>query len=153
MEAGGRSPVGRVDLVTVREAAELNRKATLFPALIPRASGSFADVNAILKPRSVVGLVLAVLLGVCVPGWKAAETKTADRIVVEKSARTMTLIRGGQVLKTYKVALSREPLGAKGRAGDHRVPEMQTKRRLRAGETARMEKSHISRDVHLQNRR
>jgi murein L,D-transpeptidase YafK len=66
---------------------------------------------------------LAVLLSLCVPGWKAAETKTADRIVVEKSARTMALMRGGQVLKTYKVALSREPVGAKERAGDHKVPE------------------------------
>lgn len=46
-----------------------------------------------------------------------------DRIVVEKSARTMTLMRDGKVLKTYQVALSREPVGAKERAGDHRVPE------------------------------
>jgi murein L,D-transpeptidase YafK len=77
----------------------------------------------ILKGRNLIGLALAVLLGLCVPGWKAAETKTADRIIVEKSARTMTLMRGGKVLKTYKVALSREPVGAKERAGDHRVPE------------------------------
>jgi murein L,D-transpeptidase YafK len=47
----------------------------------------------------------------------------ADRIVVEKSARTMTLMRDGKVLKTYKVALSREPVGAKEREGDHKVPE------------------------------
>jgi murein L,D-transpeptidase YafK len=47
----------------------------------------------------------------------------ADRIVVEKSTRTMTLMRDGIVLKTYKVALSREPVGAKEREGDHKVPE------------------------------
>ena len=52
-------------------------------------------------------------------------TEQADRIVVEKSARTMTLRRDGKVLKTYKVALSREPVGAKEREGDHRVPEGQ----------------------------
>lgn len=80
-------------------------------------------MNVILKGRSAVGLTLAVLLGICVPSWKAAETKTADRIVVEKSARTMKLMRGGEVLKTYKVALSREPVGAKERTGDHKVPE------------------------------
>lgn len=80
-------------------------------------------MNVILKGRSTAGLTLAVLLGVCVPSWKAAETKTADRIVVEKSARTMMLMRGGEVLKTYKVALSREPVGAKERTGDHKVPE------------------------------
>lgn len=60
--------------------------------------------------------------------WCAAQTTTAasmraDRIVVEKSARTMTLMRGAKVLKTYKVALSRKPVGAKEREGDHRVPE------------------------------
>ena len=47
----------------------------------------------------------------------------ADRIVVEKSARTMTLMQGAKVLKTYKVALSRKPVGAKEREGDHKVPE------------------------------
>jgi murein L,D-transpeptidase YafK len=47
----------------------------------------------------------------------------ADRIVVEKSARTMTLMQGAKVLKTYKVALSRKPVGAKEHEGDHKVPE------------------------------
>ena len=37
----------------------------------------------------------------------------------------MQLMLGGEVLKTYKVALSREPVGAKEREGDHRVPEGQ----------------------------
>jgi murein L,D-transpeptidase YafK len=35
----------------------------------------------------------------------------------------MTLMQGAKVLKTYKVALSREPVGAKEREGDHKVPE------------------------------
>jgi murein L,D-transpeptidase YafK len=64
----------------------------------------------------------------CIAGWAADKTtappaKKADRIVVEKSARTMKLMLGSEVLKTYKVALSREPIGAKEREGDHRVPE------------------------------
>lgn len=46
-----------------------------------------------------------------------------DRIVVVKSTRTMMLMSEGKVLKTYEVALSREPVGAKERAGDHKVPE------------------------------
>jgi murein L,D-transpeptidase YafK len=53
----------------------------------------------------------------------APPTTKADRIIVEKSARTMKLMRGNEILKTYKVALSREPVGAKEREGDHRVPE------------------------------
>ena len=35
----------------------------------------------------------------------------------------MILLRAGKVLKTYKVALSRVPIGAKEREGDHKVPE------------------------------
>jgi murein L,D-transpeptidase YafK len=35
----------------------------------------------------------------------------------------MMLMQGTKVLKTYKVALSREPVGAKERTGDHKVPE------------------------------
>ncbi|MGB6960474.1 MAG: L,D-transpeptidase family protein [Candidatus Acidiferrum sp.] len=47
----------------------------------------------------------------------------ADRIVVHKSERTMTLFRDSKVLKTYKVALSTDPVGPKEREGDHKVPE------------------------------
>jgi murein L,D-transpeptidase YafK len=47
----------------------------------------------------------------------------ADRIEVRKSERTMTLLRNKKVLKTYKVALSTVPVGAKEREGDHKVPE------------------------------
>jgi murein L,D-transpeptidase YafK len=47
----------------------------------------------------------------------------ADRIVVEKSKRVMKLMRGGEVLKTYQVALGRQPVGAKDRQGDHKTPE------------------------------
>jgi murein L,D-transpeptidase YafK len=47
----------------------------------------------------------------------------ADRILVEKSARRLTLFRGETALKTYRVALGREPVGAKEFEGDQRTPE------------------------------
>lgn len=46
-----------------------------------------------------------------------------DRIVVEKSKRTLTLMDGRKALKTYKVALGGQPVGAKDRQGDHKTPE------------------------------
>ena len=46
-----------------------------------------------------------------------------NSIVVHKKARTMELIHAGQVLKTYKIALGGEPIGAKTKQGDHRTPE------------------------------
>jgi len=48
---------------------------------------------------------------------------SADRVIIHKSVRTMELMRAGQVLKTYKIALGSEPVGPKTRQGDHRTPE------------------------------
>ena len=42
----------------------------------------------------------------------------ADFVIIEKSARTMKLKRSDEVLKTYKIALSSQPVGAKEREGD-----------------------------------
>jgi murein L,D-transpeptidase YafK len=47
----------------------------------------------------------------------------ADRVVVMKKERTLTLMSHGKVLKTYKVALGGDPVGAKARQGDHKTPE------------------------------
>jgi len=47
----------------------------------------------------------------------------ADEVVIEKSARTLTLFRRGIPLKTYRVALGTNPLGAKHEKGDGRTPE------------------------------
>jgi murein L,D-transpeptidase YafK len=47
----------------------------------------------------------------------------ADHILIVKSTRTMTLMRGDTVFKTYKVALGTVPTGAKEKQGDHKTPE------------------------------
>ena len=46
-----------------------------------------------------------------------------DRIIVEKSAHRMTLLKDGRVVRTYRIALGRGGLGPKTRSGDNRVPE------------------------------
>jgi murein L,D-transpeptidase YafK len=48
---------------------------------------------------------------------------TIDRILVEKSERKLSILRGGKVLKTYRVALGRNPIGAKEQEGDMKTPE------------------------------
>ena len=48
---------------------------------------------------------------------------TIDRILVEKSERKLSILRGGKVLKTYRVALGRNPIGAKEEEGDNKTPE------------------------------
>lgn len=47
----------------------------------------------------------------------------ADRVLVEKSLRRLSLFQAGRVLKTYSVALGRSPVGAKEYEGDQRTPE------------------------------
>ena len=46
-----------------------------------------------------------------------------DHVIVRKAARTLYLCRGQAVLKTYCVALGRQPRGHKRRSGDSRMPE------------------------------
>lgn len=47
----------------------------------------------------------------------------ADHILVEKNKRKLTLFADGEVLKSYRISLGREPTGDKIRAGDNRTPE------------------------------
>jgi murein L,D-transpeptidase YafK len=53
----------------------------------------------------------------------AATSAQADKIVIVKSVRTMTLLSSSKVLKTYKVALGGAPVGPKRVEGDHKTPE------------------------------
>src|SRR5205809_5193747 len=48
---------------------------------------------------------------------------TIDRIVVEKSARRLSIFRHGQKLKSYRIALGRNPISAKEQEGDLKTPE------------------------------
>lgn len=74
-----------------------------------------------------VGLVGIILLLLCFsacgqPNSLSAGTR-AEKILIIKSDRTMNLIGGEHVMRTYKVALGRNPAGPKTRYGDHKTPE------------------------------
>ena len=47
----------------------------------------------------------------------------ADRVVIQKSARQLTLLRNCKPLRSYHVSLGSNPKGAKEREGDERTPE------------------------------
>ncbi len=47
----------------------------------------------------------------------------ADRVVIEKQARRLTLMTKGQVLRQYKIALGGNPVGPKEKQGDNKTPE------------------------------
>ena len=56
---------------------------------------------------------------------KTAQKKkpVADKILVEKAARKLTLFRTGSPVRTYRIALGKNPEGPKVHEGDGRTPE------------------------------
>ncbi len=76
--------------------------------------------------RQFLSLALALAIGF---SWNLAiaaglpQDEKADRVVVVKQDRTLTLFRHGAILKTYKIALGGSPVGPKTRQGDHKTPE------------------------------
>ena len=51
------------------------------------------------------------------------KTEAADKVLIEKKERRLTLLSKGQVIKTYKIALGGDPVGPKERQGDNKTPE------------------------------
>ena len=47
----------------------------------------------------------------------------ADKVLIEKKERRLTLLSKGEVIKTYRVALGKNPVGPKERQGDNKTPE------------------------------
>jgi murein L,D-transpeptidase YafK len=46
-----------------------------------------------------------------------------DRVVVHKGERRLLLMHGGNIVRSYRVALGLNPVGQKQRSGDFRTPE------------------------------
>jgi len=53
----------------------------------------------------------------------ALRTEPADKILIEKNERRLTLLSNGEVIKTYKIALGGNPVGPKEKQGDNKTPE------------------------------
>jgi tetratricopeptide (TPR) repeat protein len=53
----------------------------------------------------------------------AIQKGPADKILIEKKERRLSLISKGKVLKTYQIALGGNPNGPKERQGDNKTPE------------------------------
>ncbi|MGC4029556.1 MAG: L,D-transpeptidase family protein [Steroidobacteraceae bacterium] len=87
--------------------------------------------------RNPLFLLLLALPLLLVPGFARSELQlssytpsravepfpVATRVVVYKSARRMELLRGSEVLRSYKISLGLQPSGHKERVGDFRTPE------------------------------
>ena len=53
----------------------------------------------------------------------ALRAEPADKVLIEKKERRLTLFSKGEVIKTYKIALGGNPVGPKERQGDNKTPE------------------------------
>ena len=72
-------------------------------------------------PRRILDAVLScILLAATIASGSRLH---ADRIVIQKSARQLTLMRNGKPFRSYLVSLGSNPTGAKEREGDGRTPE------------------------------
>lgn len=68
-------------------------------------------------------LFIGLLVYYFYPEDKLPKSAQVDSIVVYKSKRAMLLYSNGKLVKTYTIALGRNPIGAKEFEGDRRTPE------------------------------
>lgn len=110
MRAGSRSVVGGGLHPVGRRASEGSPKR---PYL--RREVALAVVGT--------GVILALALISIPASPPLALGVVADRVLIEKTARRLTLLQRGHVLKSYRVSLGRRPEGPKQQEGDYRTPE------------------------------
>lgn len=76
----------------------------------------------LLIPFAAVGIAL-LLAGARVPPEPVTAGLQADFLLVTKGERRLTLFHDGRVLRRYRIALGRSPVGPKTLEGDGRTPE------------------------------
>jgi murein L,D-transpeptidase YafK len=86
---------------------------------------SLVSMPIILRtvPLAVAGAALAIFLYAHTNFNPLAADTRIDRILVEKSHRRLSLLQCDKTLKTYRIALGRNPVGAKEEEGDLKTPE------------------------------
>lgn len=70
-------------------------------------------------------LAVALFVILVIAGWpaKANDFPVADMVVVEKAKRRLHLLKDGEILRTFRIALGMAPVGDKEEEGDFRTPE------------------------------
>lgn len=71
----------------------------------------------------IAGLIIADVASAAASSDPNKENIMADCILVEKSARRLTLLHDGLPIKKYKIALGKNPIGNKEEEGDNKTPE------------------------------
>jgi murein L,D-transpeptidase YafK len=107
---GSVTTIGGVGLARVGTAAEETRVS---PASYTRSDKIIMTINIL---KYVLPLLLVFSLSASAVGI------SADKVLIEKRARRLSLFSKGKKIKVYKVALGRKA-GPKEREGDNKTPE------------------------------
>ena len=70
--------------------------------------------NRILSGILILGMPLVAVSG---------DFPVADEVIIDKSDRVLHLLNGGQIFRTFKIALGIQPQGDKQKEGDFKTPE------------------------------
>lgn len=74
--------------------------------------------------KKILFVVAVIFSVVCMSDAYAQSLNiAADLVIVDKSERRMRLMQEGRILREYRVALGKNPLGHKQQRGDSRTPE------------------------------
>ena len=90
------------------------------PAQPPKSPGPVSRLR--IGPPLLAAIGLALALAGCGGGAPERPAAYADQVVVKKSQRKLQLIKRGEVIKEYRVALGDNPNGHKMQEGDERTP-------------------------------
>jgi murein L,D-transpeptidase YafK len=89
----------------------------------PETAGISSVASVVVAPSGVATDVASGLPSAPRAPSQSATVPIADEVVVRKSERRLYLLRHGEVLRSYRVALGLMPEGPKERSGDFRTPE------------------------------
>ena len=76
-----------------------------------------------MKTISMLAVVAGLILSLAAAPQAAAQPLRADKILIEKAERRMTLLWKGTPVRMYSVSLGGSPVGKKQCQGDQKTPE------------------------------
>lgn len=88
-----------------------------------RRFARFLRIAGALLASALLVITVVLIAAASNNGPPLPSSARADRVLVEKAERRLSLLLGERTLKTYRVALGRDPNGPKLRQGDGRTPE------------------------------
>jgi murein L,D-transpeptidase YafK len=89
----------------------------------PQSEGTQSVASVLAAPAGVTAELAPSFTPTPMASSVSATVPVADQVLVRKSERRLYLLRHGEVLRSYRVALGLIPDGPKERAGDFRTPE------------------------------